>query len=90
MSYSSNQQNNAVPNKSPESDHTLEAVTADKPGFIEDLRRKEFKDGEIKIEEALSNSNSYASYIISYPSDNLKIYGMMNVPNGNGPFLTII
>lgn len=58
--------------------------------FIESLRQRKFNGGEIKIEETLNQNNSYTSYIISYPSDNLKIYGMMNVPNGEGSFPVII
>lgn len=53
--------------------------------FIEQLRQREYEGGEIKIEETLSHSNSYTSYIFSYPSDNLKIYGMMNIPDGPEP-----
>lgn len=88
-SIASNKQNNTTPNQNLESDHNLETATAEKPDFIEDLRRREFKGGEVKIEETLPNG-VYTSYIISYPSDNLKIYGRMNVPNGNGPFPVII
>lgn len=62
----------------------------DQPGFIESLREREFKGGEIKIEETLVRNNSYTSYIISYPSDNLKIYGAMNMPKGTGPFPVIV
>lgn len=58
--------------------------------FIEQLRQREFKSGKITIEETLSHNNSYSSYIFSYPSDNLKIYGMMNIPEGNGPFPVIV
>lgn len=87
QSFSSN---NTTPNQNLESDHNLETATTEKPGFIEDLRRREFKGGEVKIEETVSNNGVYTSYIISYPSDNLKIYGRMNVPNGNGPFPVII
>lgn len=58
--------------------------------FIEDLRNRIFLGGNIKIEEILNQSNSYTSYLISYPSDDLKIYGVMNIPNGNGPFPVII
>lgn len=58
--------------------------------FIEQLRQREFKGGEIKIEETLAHNNSYTSYIFSYPSDNLKIYGMMNVPEGNGLFPVVV
>jgi uncharacterized protein len=58
--------------------------------LIEQLRNNEYKGGKIKIEETLAHNNSYTSYIFSYPSDNLKIYGMMNVPEGNGPFPVIV
>lgn len=58
--------------------------------FIEQLRQREYKAGEIKIEETLTHNNSYTSYIISYPSDDLKIYGMMNIPAGKGPFPVIV
>lgn len=58
--------------------------------FIEQLRRGDFKGGTIKIEETLSRTVTYTSYLISYPSDELTIYGVMNVPEGNGPFPVII
>lgn len=58
--------------------------------FIEQLRQREFTGGYIKIEETLPHNNSYTSYIFSYPSDNLKIYGMMNIPEGDGPFPVIV
>lgn len=60
------------------------------PAFMEQLRRREYKGGEIKIEETLAHNNSYTSYIFSYPSDNLKIYGMINIPEGEGQFPVII
>lgn len=60
------------------------------PSFIEQLRQRNYQGGEIKIEETLSQNNSYTSYLISYPSDDLKIYGRMNVPAGQGPFPIII
>jgi uncharacterized protein len=85
-----NQQTNSQRESTLESDHNLETATADKPGFIEDLRKREFKSGEIKIEETVSDNASYTSYLISYPSDNLTIYGRMNIPKGNGPFPVII
>lgn len=59
-------------------------------GFIESLRKRKFSGGEIKVEETLPKEGNYTSYIISYPSDNLKIYGMMNVPDGGGPFPVIV
>lgn len=65
-------------------------TSSDSNSFIENLRTREFTAGEIKVEQTLANNGSYTSYLISYPSDNLKIYGVMKVPAGNGPFPVII
>lgn len=59
---------------------------SDSQSFIEQLRQREFKGGEIKIEETVADNASYISYIFSYPSDDLTIYGRMNVPKRNSPF----
>lgn len=80
-----NQQNSTF-----DSDNSSKTAITEKPGFIEDLRKREFKGGQLKIEETLLNNGTYTSYIFSYPSDNLKIYGIMNIPNGEGPFPVII
>lgn len=85
-SPTSNQQVNTPQNTTQiNNQHTNTSST-----FIEQLRQREFKGGEIRIEETLAHNNSYTSYILSYPSDNLKIYGMMNVPSGDGPFPVIV
>lgn len=86
----SNQQIGTPQNTNTESDLSSETSNNDNQSFIEGLRKREFKGGEIKIEETLAHNNSYTSYIFSYPSDNLKIYGMMNIPEGNGPFPVIV
>lgn len=57
---------------------------------MEQLRQREYLGGKIAIEETLSRQISYTSYLISYLSDSLKIYGMMNVPDGIGPFPVVI
>lgn len=85
----SNQQVDTPQNSNSESGQSLENSNNNQ-SFIESLRQREFKGGEIKIEETLAHNNSYTSYIFSYPSDNLKIYGMMNIPEGNGPFPVIV
>ena len=66
------------------------APNPDTSSFIENLRQREYIGGEIKIEDTITSNNSYTKYLISYPSDNLKIYGIMNVPSGNGPFPVIV
>lgn len=54
------------------------------------LGGREYKASEIKIEKTLPKESNFTPYIISYTSDNLKIYAAMNIPNGNGPFPVII
>ncbi len=63
---------------------------SDSSSFIEQLRQRDYKKGKIKTEKTLSQNNNYTSYQVSYDSDGLKIYGVMNVPKGNGPFPVII
>jgi dipeptidyl aminopeptidase/acylaminoacyl peptidase len=58
--------------------------------FIEQLRQREFTGGKVKIEETLGRNSAYTNYLISYPSDDLTIYGVMNIPQGNGPFPVIL
>ena len=77
-------------NTNPESGKSSETGTRDIQSFIKSLQNREFKGGKIRIEETLVHNNEYTSYIFSYPSDNLKIYGMMNIPEGNGPFPVIV
>ena len=57
----------------------------DSLSFIEQLRQRQFTGGEITIEETLGKESNYTSFIFSYPSDSLKIYGMMNIPDGDPP-----
>ncbi len=71
-------------------DLSTETQPKEDNSFIEKSRNRSYQVGEIKLEEMLSNNSYYTSYQISYPSDDLKIYGMMNVPNGDGPFPVII
>lgn len=83
MPASLSQTNNSI-NKQPTNSTTTTS------SFIEQLRQREFKGGEIKIEETVADNDSYTSYIFSYPSDDLTIYGRMNVPKGQGPFPVIL
>ena len=68
----------------------IDPKTSDSSSFIEQLRERKYNGGEITIEETVSDNSSYTSYIISYPSDDLTIYGRMNIPRGNGPFPVIV
>lgn len=41
--------------------------------------------GDITVEETLNPGANYDRYIVSYPSDGLKIYALMTVPRGDVP-----
>ncbi len=86
----SNQQIGISQNINTERDQLLENDSDKDRSFIEGLRKREFNGGEIKIEEVLPNESNFTPYIISYTSDNLKIYAAMNIPEGIGPFPVIL
>jgi uncharacterized protein len=79
-----------IPNDALEGDHSLENTVGESPNFMEDLRSKEYNGGEIKIESTITENDTYTSYLISYPSEVLNIYGVMNIPKGEGPFPVIV
>ncbi len=64
---------------------SLKKNNENNPSFIEELRQRKYEGGEIITEETLSQKGNYMSYIFSYTSDGLKIYGVMNIPGGNPP-----
>lgn len=58
--------------------------------FIERARNRDFPGGGIVREQKLAETGAYTTYAISYPSDGLRITGLMNVPAGDGPFPAVI
>lgn len=57
---------------------------------IDHLRARTYGGGRIEVLEKLSETELFTSYSIRYPSDELAIYGFMNVPRGRGPFPVIV
>ena len=60
------------------------------PYTIAGLREREFAGGEITLDVILGLNDVYTRYLISYPSDGLRITGIMQIPAGEGPFPVII
>lgn len=60
------------------------------PFTIEGLRQHEYQSGKIHVRSTLSENDKFTTYLIDYPSDGLKITGMMRIPKGDGPFPVII
>jgi len=61
------------------------------PYTIAGLRQHDFQSGKIHIRAMLDDDNQfYTSYLIDYPSDDLTITGVMQIPVGEGPFPVIV
>lgn len=57
---------------------------------IEYLRGRTYGDGNIEVMETVEETDTFTRYLILYPSDELNIYGFVNVPKGEGPYPVII
>ncbi len=55
------------------------------PLTIESLKNRSYGKGEITIEQDLGIIQNFKSYIISYYSDGLKLYSLLNIPNKEKP-----
>ena len=57
---------------------------------IEGLRQHDYQSGEIHVRSTLDENEKYTSYLIDYPSDGLTITGLLQIPEGEGPFPVIL
>jgi uncharacterized protein len=57
---------------------------------IESLKTRQYGEGELRQEEVLAQNSYFTRILFSYPSDNLQIFGFMNIPVGEGPFPVVI
>ncbi len=57
---------------------------------IEGLRARSYGSGQIEILKTLEDTQHFTRYLIAYPSDGLRITGMLNRPKGDGPFPVVI
>ncbi len=60
------------------------------PLAVPALRARAYEGGEIKVLQTLSQNAAYVSQLIEYPSDGLRIRGVMKVPRGGGPFPVLL
>jgi dipeptidyl aminopeptidase/acylaminoacyl peptidase len=49
-----------------------------------------YGDGELRIEALLGVTDAFTRTLVSYPSDDLTIFGFMDVPRGEGPFPVVV
>lgn len=60
------------------------------PFTIEGLREREYSGGAINIRSVLTTTATFTRYYIDYPSDDLTITGIMQIPPGDGPFPVVL
>jgi fermentation-respiration switch protein FrsA (DUF1100 family) len=60
------------------------------PYYISGMRGRRYEGGQIEIHGLFGKSPEFSSYLIFYKAGDLRISGMMNVPDGRGPFPVII
>jgi dipeptidyl aminopeptidase/acylaminoacyl peptidase len=48
------------------------------------------QEGALQIESVMAETAGYTRYLITYPSDGLRIYGFMNVPKSDGPLAVVL
>ena len=57
---------------------------------LDGLRARSYPGGPVEILQTLEMTGVYTRYAITYPSDGLAITGVMQIPQGTGPFPVII
>lgn len=68
-----------APSADPYADLTVEALAA-----------RSYGGGAITVHQTMAQADGFTRYLMSYPSDDLTIYGFMNIPAGSGPFPVIV
>jgi pimeloyl-ACP methyl ester carboxylesterase len=58
--------------------------------YVEGLRQRSYGEGEITILEVMEETANFTRYLFAYPSDGLRVTGMLNQPRGEGPFPVVI
>jgi dipeptidyl aminopeptidase/acylaminoacyl peptidase len=66
------------------------APTPPHPVSIQALIQMEYDGGGLKLGEVLDETSSYTRYFVTYRSSGLTISGVMNVPDGDGPFPALV
>src|SRR3989344_3377194 len=60
------------------------------PDTLPMMAQKEFSGSDIKLEGILEKNEVHTRYALTYRSEGLAISGIMNIPQGKGPFPVLI
>jgi dipeptidyl aminopeptidase/acylaminoacyl peptidase len=60
------------------------------PVSLPALMRKDFEGARLRLGDVLAEYSTYTRHAVTYRSGDLTISGIMNVPDGNGPFPVLV
>jgi dipeptidyl aminopeptidase/acylaminoacyl peptidase len=60
------------------------------PVSLQALMQKEYTGRNLKVGKVLATTSTYTRYFVTYKSGDLTISGIMNVPEGKGPFPVLV
>ena len=60
------------------------------PVSLQALMQKEYTGRNLKVGRVLATTSAYTRYFVTYKSGDLTISGVMNVPEGKGPFPALV
>ena len=68
----------------------VQVIDQPHPVSLQAFAQKAFDGGDLTLGQVLDKNSAYTRYYITYRSGKLNISGIMNVPNGEGPFPVLI
>ena len=69
---------------------SVELLPKPHPVSIKSLMKTELDGRNLKLVRQISATSSYKRYAVTYKSGELTISGIMNIPNGDGPFPALV
>jgi dipeptidyl aminopeptidase/acylaminoacyl peptidase len=60
------------------------------PVSLPALMREDVRGSKLRLGRVLARTDAYTRYAVTYRADDLRISGVMNVPDGKGPFPVVV
>ncbi|MEZ5117069.1 MAG: prolyl oligopeptidase family serine peptidase [Candidatus Nanopelagicales bacterium] len=74
----------------PEADPAPALPPVTDPVSLPALMREDVRGSNLKLGRVLARTDAYTRYAVTYRADDLRISGVMNVPDGEGPFPVVV
>jgi dipeptidyl aminopeptidase/acylaminoacyl peptidase len=75
----------ATPTPTPTPTVTPTPTPTPHPLAVAGMRRQRYPGGALTVEQTLAPGRNYQRYVVSYPSEGLKIYALLTIPSGEKP-----